>query len=232
MGRGTSGRPPLPNENYQARRSDGRGFRLRNRRAVHSGGPGSPLSQQPRAGKTGRRAANAAGSDASSTELCQGPVTCTKWAHCGKCCPLTGRQPGRVRKLPAVRDRPHYGAIAVSPRKSGRPVSTSCQPQAGLKMKGWLSSMSPKGRLWPKKAVPNHARPGPGYRKTPCRPPAALLHGPGRLLLQSLDWFGGKTPGEGTPQNNGAQRPLRRQSRRSLPARRGAFACFRKPLYQ
>ncbi len=29
--------------------------------------------------------------DASSTELCQGPVTCTKWVHCGKCCPLTGR---------------------------------------------------------------------------------------------------------------------------------------------
>ena len=29
--------------------------------------------------------------DASSMELCRGPVTCAKWAECGKCCPLTGR---------------------------------------------------------------------------------------------------------------------------------------------
>lgn len=29
--------------------------------------------------------------DAASCELCRGPVTCQKWAECGKCCPLTGR---------------------------------------------------------------------------------------------------------------------------------------------
>jgi hypothetical protein len=29
--------------------------------------------------------------DAASCELCGGPVTCQKWADCGKCCPLTGR---------------------------------------------------------------------------------------------------------------------------------------------
>jgi hypothetical protein len=29
--------------------------------------------------------------DAASSELCQGPATCIKWAECGKCCPLTGR---------------------------------------------------------------------------------------------------------------------------------------------
>jgi len=29
--------------------------------------------------------------DIGSSELCRGPVTCTKWADCGKCCPLTGR---------------------------------------------------------------------------------------------------------------------------------------------
>lgn len=29
--------------------------------------------------------------DAASCELCRGPVTCEKWAECGKCCPLTGR---------------------------------------------------------------------------------------------------------------------------------------------
>ncbi|OPY68848.1 MAG: hypothetical protein A4E57_01534 [Syntrophorhabdaceae bacterium PtaU1.Bin034] len=29
--------------------------------------------------------------DAASCELCRGPVTCSKWAECGKCCPLTGR---------------------------------------------------------------------------------------------------------------------------------------------
>jgi hypothetical protein len=29
--------------------------------------------------------------DASSCELCRGPVTCRKWADCGKCCALTGR---------------------------------------------------------------------------------------------------------------------------------------------
>ncbi len=29
--------------------------------------------------------------DGSSSELCQGPATCVKWAECGKCCLLTGR---------------------------------------------------------------------------------------------------------------------------------------------
>jgi hypothetical protein len=28
---------------------------------------------------------------AASPELCRGPVTCVKWAKCGKCCGLTGR---------------------------------------------------------------------------------------------------------------------------------------------
>lgn len=28
---------------------------------------------------------------AASSELCRGPVTCVKWAECGKCCGLTGR---------------------------------------------------------------------------------------------------------------------------------------------
>ena len=26
-----------------------------------------------------------------SSEICQGPISCVKWAECGKCCPLTGR---------------------------------------------------------------------------------------------------------------------------------------------
>ncbi len=29
--------------------------------------------------------------DASSGELCRGPVSCIKWVGCSKCCPLTGR---------------------------------------------------------------------------------------------------------------------------------------------
>ena len=29
--------------------------------------------------------------DPASSELCQGPATCAKWAKCAKCCPLAGR---------------------------------------------------------------------------------------------------------------------------------------------
>ena len=41
--------------------------------------------------KKGPTAARAEWFDAASCELCRGPVTCQKWAECGKCCPSDGQ---------------------------------------------------------------------------------------------------------------------------------------------
>lgn len=47
---------------------------------------GEPASREERAGCDSCK-----WFDPASCELCHGPITCQKWAECGKCCPLTGR---------------------------------------------------------------------------------------------------------------------------------------------
>ncbi len=41
--------------------------------------------------KTASTCASCEWFDPDSSEICNGPVTCLKWAECAKCCSLTGR---------------------------------------------------------------------------------------------------------------------------------------------